>query len=592
MLEHRTRDHWFCGGSLVSARLVAVFIAAFFMVFLIVDEASALTAEKVWVKSIGRGQSLRVIDPTQSPPRLIPVQISAGFLIDNPYMLNESGQRYRQGRGERPFEVRGAGRLNGIYIGFDHSEPGQVRRLLAIHVDDVSTSSPQGPVAVYRTPIVRSAPNPARPLLALPKGMDNLQRVVDLIYEFHNRDCESQRIADSKSASIRDEIDALFAEWSKFVSEKAKKGDRERYEAELARQVDIVARTIAFEGHGLGALEREQDPARGADSCQSADDCPISACEQRILALSIRNRASAQHCSREFGCRTPGDFIGVATKPDQFNIWMPSLAHPALASCFLHDGVTSRQGLSERRDPQLDLYLARSRQFQFAIEASARLLFGQSAEWGIESSDSDVPTEALTHYYHPRGMGGCDPDEYDRRYRLGAVYARTETGPVDFHLMLSQTVLAPLGSLAPEIPAQVLRNRTRTERLEAERRGEKNLSYVFEPFVLSGDSRGWVIPTERLSLITSSNVCLPSGLAVMGVDRNRCSSILPHYFRAPRWGYESGARQMRFSCQFENGSRVELGGPCDVRIQPVAVFSRRSARTCTQCPRSGVTVVD
>ena len=74
-------------------------------------------------------------------------------------------------------------------------------------------------------------------------------------------------------------------------------------------------------------IEQEADGKTKDRDCVNPGACPLSACEQRIIALSVRNRAQNLDCqARNFGCQSVGDYAGVATRPDQYNIWSPAMA--------------------------------------------------------------------------------------------------------------------------------------------------------------------------------------------------------------------------------------------------------------------------
>jgi hypothetical protein len=526
------------------------------LIFILMATSFALASPhpEVWLKV--EPKSARIIDPTSRSPKALHIQLPANYDFKTPYLLSSTGFEYSKGHDQKPFELKKAGRLSGIYLGFEYQ--GQK---LAINVADVSLTSPQGPVQVFRTPNVPRFASHDLTTEYL-RSTPLIEIVSDLIHEFHNSKCESLRPRDPTSSSMAIEITQLFKEWDQFIAQKKSLHPELRRALSMAKELDAVARTITFEGHPLSMLEQEEDSTVTPSQCTSLGNCPISSCEQRILALTIRNRANNSNCA-QFGCRSHGDYFGVATKPNQFNIWIPSYTHRFIATCFMKDGIeTAPVG-----DKDFELYRNRARQFRFALDAAARILYGNSSEWDLAKANGSASLDSLTHYFHPGGMPGCDPDNYDHRYSLGAKYVHSSGAKPDFDLVLNATITAK-GSLPAEIPAVIAHALSSDEKIEAKKRGARNLSYEFIPFRPSGDSRDWYIDTSGASKIQTANVCVRGGLGSMVKNSGACPNVIPQYYTVPSWGYASGVEQMAFTCTFPT-KKIVLGGKCDSRIQPI-----------------------
>ena len=481
----------------------------------------------------------------------------AKFHIASPFILSSTGFQYQNGRGQKPFRVSGTSKYAGIYLGFHHDN-----QLVAIHVGDVTLTAPKAETQVFRTPNVPQMSYAYDEVQSLQDDSD-LALAEKYVREFHNSKCESLRIKNPEDSNMELEINALFKEWDQFAVQKRSARPAHARALVLAKELDIVARTITFEGHPLSMLEREKDETATPAKCKTPEDCPISSCEQRVVALTIRNRANHPQCKSQFGCRAVGDYFGVATKPSQFNIWMPSMTHRFIATCFLKDGIeTAPPGNAD-----FEAYRNRARQFRFALDASGRVLYG--ADWGIRNARTGTPLTSLTHYFHPRGMPGCDPDTYDRRYTASTRYVRTQGAKSDYALLLGKTVLMPAGTLPRETKAIIASALTSEEKAAAKKRGEKNISYEFIPFHPNGDSREWILETSGLSKITSSNVCLRGGLGALVGNPNLCPNADAQFYTAPRWGFQGSVEQMELTCAFESNRIVKLGGQCDSRMQPI-----------------------
>lgn len=191
--------------------------------------------------------------------------------------------------------------------------------------------------------------------------------------------------------------EALQRAWSAFITEKASRWPTRRLTQ--ARHLDFVMRTAIYEGH-LG---------RGCGA--------YGACERNVIALSIRNRA-VERCLRGQGCRSEGDFEGVASAVSQYNIWDEYLTQTSgLTSCFLRSDLMTRE-----------VYAKLQALYEQSAADVESILFGNDADLRTRFiGSSTAKLSQLRHYYHPPAMGKCFPDNRRLEYVTGAVARRGDT---------------------------------------------------------------------------------------------------------------------------------------------------------------------
>ena len=195
--------------------------------------------------------------------------------------------------------------------------------------------------------------------------------------------------------------DSLQQAWDAFAT--ANRANWPGFDLARARQLDYVMRTAIYEGH-LG---------RGCSA--------YAACERNVIALSIRNRG-VEHCLRGQGCRSSGDFEGVASAVAQYNIWDEYLTQTTgLTSCFMRPDLATTSPYAKLQA----IYEQNAAEFE-------RILFG--GERDLQAVFTDAATADLTrlrHYYHPPAMGRCFAAGERLEYISGACLLYTSPSPRD-----------------------------------------------------------------------------------------------------------------------------------------------------------------
>jgi len=223
-------------------------------------------------------------------------------------------------------------------------------------------------------------------------------RLDQIVHTFHN-----SSLCEGADRSLVERRQALDRAWQRFI--KGNPGHWSRTALDRARDLDYTMRTAMFEGH-LG---------RGCNA--------YGTCERDIVALSIRNRA-LESCLSHQGCRSPGDFQGVASKVSQYNIWDEYLTQiSGLTACFLRDDLGSARFTSTGRDsPRAGYYDKLRRIYQQNTADVQRILFGTDRD--LVEIFPGVPLgklKAVRHYYHAPAMGKCFPKDDRVEYISGAV---------------------------------------------------------------------------------------------------------------------------------------------------------------------------
>jgi hypothetical protein len=376
------------------------------------------------------------------------------------------------------------------------------------HVIDVRKLAALGKAPSFDPPRTDA---PAAPNPPAPGDLDEIVRA------FHaSRHCEE---ANRRLIGRRD---ALARAWSAFVAESGARWPADRLAR--ARQLDFVLRTALYEGH-LG---------RGCNA--------YGACERNVIALSIRNRA-VERCLAAQGCRSSGDFEGVAATVSQYNIWDEVLTQTTgLTSCFLRPDLADRAPYAKLR--------AIYEQSAADVE---RILYGGGAD--LRSLFAGSPPAVLTelrHYYHPPAMGKCFPDRRRLEYISGAVARRGD----DFALLANTRV-------------QV-----------GERRGK---GYLFREAVIADENDrdvvqlfdrhpGFVIDGRKVEMQAPTR-CTP-----YGTPRQCRFQDVGRYRKTPSWLAQGKPLQLECTvrargedCRREaRPETVRVGGICDTAMQPVA----------------------
>lgn len=260
------------------------------------------------------------------------------------------------------------------------------------------------------------------------------------IRSFHNGLCND------RDPTKLDQRKDLLDRWQRFI-DGTPSGDRDL--AKMAMQVDMVARTVLYEAHFPGQLSSRHGNQ--------------SLCEWDIITLSIRNRALTCEKVTAFRCGFPGDYVGVATVPNQYHIWrMNNVNNTYITSCFLRDDLQAGvyPGLSEEAARN---YNERRKAFKIILERVPPIL-GLDKEMKqrvqgdylrehfqvthvgdreIQKTDETLRyLKGYHHYYHPGGLGVCFVDKYPytQYIRAGDIEMHQRDGFINFSLLIDERI--------------------------------------------------------------------------------------------------------------------------------------------------------
>jgi hypothetical protein len=295
-------------------------------------------------------------------------------------------------------------------------------------------------------------------------------------------------------------------------------------------------RTVLYEGH-LG---------RGCTA--------YGACERNVIALSIRNRGQ-ESCTRRQGCRSPGDFQGVASAVSQYNIWDEYLTQTSgLTSCYLRadlGGAGSRpEGKDRTGTPSYDKL---RRMYEQSLADVYRILFGADAELAqVFPGASLAELRALRHYYHAPAMGKCFPGHPRVEYVSAAVAARGDAFALIANTRVQVDDPTPGGY---RFRAFVVREEP-----------DQDVTSLEDPYP------GFVLDGRKVTFGTPSR-CVPYGIP-SGCTLER----IGRYRRTPPWlttgrplELACRIRDRGEQCQAEETLRTaRVGGTCDKEMRPVA----------------------
>ena len=549
----------------------------FYWVFLILGAGYAPFCDAIEPRTLYVSEKGgNAIDPkTQAPLERLP----PSYKLSEPFLLNSQGDRYERGKGQSPY----LGPDGKIYVGF--YLPTNPQRLAAVEVGQLATLAP--PALAIRTPEVSLADISNHELMALScqyvqavppeltqllsiwpalkeKLNPDMSQAMKFVRQFHNTLCESRR--DPRQAQTLDlEIKALETEWQDFIDRQ--KSDADRKAARLAREIDLVTRTVTFEAHPLGELDGKQP-----EDCKSDVDCPVSGCERDAIALSIRNRGLHVSCKggkRSYlGCSFKGDFAGAATLPTGYSIWLPNWAHPFIASCFLRGGVGS--GKFRNFNPETGKnYLKRALAFERSLQNVAKVIYADDLQKLFAYRESgDGPKQSLDrvlNYYHPQSMIGCNRDSYANLHTVGAAYIERDNGKGKDYDLLMNRKLVPVGATASSGLTGFLYQNWHAPAKQAQLRetGTENISYEMIPFE---NQQEWRVPVDQLQKISTKTPCLPMGLAILQSQPAACPNVpKARSFTAPFWSLK-GVKRATIGCKTADKRIVD----CDLRFQPIS----------------------
>ena len=350
-----------------------------------------------------------------------------------------------------------------------------------------------------------------------------------IVHAFHN-----SPLCERADRSLVERRQALDRAWERFIREN--RGRWSRTALDRARDLDYTMRTAMFEGH-LG---------RGCNA--------YGTCERNIVALSIRNRA-LESCLSHQGCRSPGDFQGVASKVSQYNIWDEYLTQiSGLTACFLRDDLGSARFTSTGRDsPRAEYYDKLRRIYQQNTADMQRILFGTDRD--LAEIFPGVPLaelKAVRHYYHAPAMGKCFPKDDRVEYISGAVAHRGG----NFALIANQRI---------EVGRKVDGGYLFKDFIVREE-PDRDLTSVLDSYP------GFVIDARKITLRRPTN-CAP-----YGVPPGCRFSHIGRYRKTPSWldaghplAIQCRVRDRGKQCEGKaRETRVTVGSTCDTQMRPVA----------------------
>lgn len=316
--------------------------------------------------------------------------------------------------------------------------------------------------------------------------------------------------------------EALAGAWDAFIAANTSRWPSPSLAR--ARQLDYVMRTTLYEAH-LG---------RGCTA--------YGACERDVIVLSIRNRA-VERCLGGQGCRSQGDFEGVASSVSQYNIWDEYLTQTSgLAGCFLRPDLASESP-----------YARLQAMYDQSVGDAERILFGSEAD--LQAIFPGTPLSELTrlrHYYHPPAMGKCFPDQPRVEYISAAVARNGDQFALIAHTRIDAGERRDEGYLFREVLVGEKDNRDTLRAVDR-----------YPGFVIDG----------RSVLFARPALCTP-----YGVSRSCRFDSIGRHRKTPSW-LESGDAQA-FTCRIRTRGEscrdeahletVKVGGACDIQMQPVA----------------------
>lgn len=359
--------------------------------------------------------------------------------------------------------------------------------------------------------------DPPRPQGPVPVVAGARGELDQIVRAFHaSRHCETA------NRLLVGRREALQRAWSAFVTESASQWPA----ASLARarQLDSVMRTVLYEGH-LG---------RGCNA--------YGACERNAIALSIRNRA-LERCLSGQGCRSTGDFEGVASTVSQYNIWDEYLTQTSgLTSCFLRPDLAGRPH-----------YRRLQSMYEQSLVDVERILFGRREDLEkMFPGNSLADLTRLRHYYHPPAMGKCFPNHKRLEYMTGAVARRG-----DDYALIANTRVAVGSRRGSGYLFQLAM---------VEEEGERDVVKLADRYP------GFILDGRKVELRKSSR-CSP-----YGTPRGCRFKQIGRYRKIPSW--LASGEPLQINCRVRSrgedcrGSVViettQVGGPCDTSMQPVA----------------------
>ena len=362
---------------------------------------------------------------------------------------------------------------------------------------------------------------PPRTPASSPAGAQAQGELDRIIRAFHN----SSACA-GVNQSLTSRPAALKNAWDTFIAASRQTWSEESLQR--ARHLDYTMRTALFEAH----LDR---------GCSA-----YGACERNIIALSIRNRGL--DCTRSQGCGAPGDFLGVATKVSQYNIWDEYFAQiSGLTTCYL------RNDLAKGGREATPYFKKLHSMYTQNLAEMQRILFGADQDLAaLFPGNSLEDLKGLKHYYHAPAMGKCFPQDNRVEYISGAVASKGN----DFALIANARI---------QVGQQVTGGyffRHFTVREETAR----------DVAVITDSYPGFVIDGRRVNLKEAPSRCVP-----YGVPAGCAFKEIGRYRWTPTW--VKAGKPLAVTCRvIDRGAQcqaaggqtqtVKIGEPCDVEMRP------------------------
>lgn len=317
---------------------------------------------------------------------------------------------------------------------------------------------------------------------------------------------------------------ALERAWESFIRDNKSRVDATTLAK--AKHLDYTMRTALFEGH----LER---------GCNA-----YGACERNIIALSVRNRAKGQ-CLKRQGCRFPGDFQGVASKPNQYNIWDEFLTQiSGLTACYLRTDLPNKDDLYRRLQAMYTQNVGDVERILYGSESDLQRLFPKNSLKDIVG---------MRHYYHAPAMGKCFPKHKRVEYMSGAV---AKNGG-DYALIADTRIQAD-GRAG---------GGWRFKEFRFEQKDD------FDDIDVQNNFPGFIVDGRKVGGFKVPSRCVPYGIP----SGCRHGSV-ERYRRTPSWvnagkplGLTCNIKDRGEQCRGGGSSRsVEVGGRCDTQMRPVS----------------------
>lgn len=257
------------------------------------------------------------------------------------------------------------------------------------------------------------------------------KRPIDLSYEFHNTQCPGV------NKKVENRGNRLKQKWNQFIKEKAKVSEKAGFLALQAKNTDLVTRTALYESnYSYGCSAK-------------------SSCEKQIIALTIYNRAQSNKCKNGntvWGCKYKGDYSGVATKPNQYNIWFkkfPVISH--LTGCFLREDLqVDNNNPAIWKDSEGNIneglangYRKRIAMYKDSFAFNQNFLFNQNTSlkdyFKIHEADNSK-LSLVRFYYHPAAMPRCEHKTYSSSAWVTTSYVKKDS---DNYFLLRRNRIFP-----------------------------------------------------------------------------------------------------------------------------------------------------